>query len=83
MTWTKNDTKTLPATGNRTVTITTENGVQTVDYHVVDTAGDGHRTRFTVAQVLADHPEIDVNTLNATLTIFRAYGDTQCGFADV
>lgn len=83
MTWTKNDTKTLPATGNRTVTITTENGVQMIDYYVVDTAGDGHRTRFSVASVLAAHPEIDAPTLNATLAIFRAYGDTQCGFTDV
>lgn len=83
MTWTKNSTKTLPATGSRTVKLYTEGGVQYVDYQVIDTAGNGHSTRFTVADVLTAHPEIDSPTFAATLAIFRAYGDAQCGFTDV
>jgi hypothetical protein len=82
MTWTKNSTKTLPATGSRTVTITTEGGVQYIDYHVIDTDGDGHRARFMVAAVLAAHPEIDGPTLTATIAAFRSFGDAQCGFTD-
>lgn len=82
MTWQKNTTSTLPATGNRDVTLTTENGVQLVRYKVTDEQGEGHVARFTVAAVLAAHPEIDPATLTATLAIFRAYGDTACGFTD-
>lgn len=83
MTWTKSETKTLPATGNRNVQLTTEGGVQIVRYQVVDNDGDGHAAQFTVAAVLAAHPEIDAAVLTGYLAIFRAYGDTQCGFADV
>jgi hypothetical protein len=83
MTWTKSQTKTLPATGGRTVKLYTEGGIQYVDYMVVDNDGDGHSARFTVAAVLAAHPEIDAPTLAATLAIFRAYGDAQCGFSEV
>lgn len=83
MTWTKNSTKTLPPTGSRTVTITTENGVQYIEYRVIDTDGDGHHARFTVAAVLQAHPEIDANTFRSTIAAFRSYGDAQCGFTDV
>ncbi len=83
MTWTKSSTKTLPETGNRAVKLYTEGGVQYVDYQVVDNDGDGHAARFTVADVLAAHPEIDAAVLTATLAAFRSYGDAQCGFTDV
>lgn len=83
MTWTKNTTATLPPTGSREVTLTTEDGAQVVRYKVTDSLGEGHAVRFTVASVLAAHPEIDAATFNATLAIFRAYGDAACGFTDV
>lgn len=77
MTWTKNTTVTLPPTGSRDVTITTEGGVQMIRYHVVDSSGEGHRAAFTVAAVLAAHPEIDAPTLAATprdLSSIRRHG---------
>lgn len=83
MTWTKNITKTLPATGSRVVTLETVDGVQWVRYHVTDTSGEGHSESFKVSDVLAEHPEIDAGVFASTLAIFRAYGDTACGFADV
>ena len=83
MTWTKQETKTLPATGSRTVTITTENGVQMITYQVIDTDGDGHAARFPVSDVLTAHPEIDAATLATTIAAFRSYGDAQCGFSEV
>ncbi len=82
-TWTKNSTKTLPATGSRTVEITTEGGVQMIRYRVIDTDGDGHAAVFPVSEVLAAHPEIDAATLNATIATFRAHGDAACGFTQV
>mgnify|MGYP003443178735 CR=1 FL=1 len=36
MTWTKSETKTLPATGNRNVQLTTEGGVQIVPSLTLD-----------------------------------------------
>jgi len=82
MTWTKNSTATLPATGSRVVKLETVDGVQWVRYHVTDTAGVGYSESFTVAAVLLAHPEIDAGVFAGTLAIFRAYGDTQCGFTD-
>lgn len=83
MTWTKSSTKTLPATGNRTVTMITEDGVQKIRYQVIDNDGDGHVAQFTVAAVLAAHPEVDAAALATTLAAFRSYGDAQCGFTDI
>lgn len=83
MTWTKNSTATLPATGSRVVTLETIDGVQWVRYHVTDTAGEGYAASFTVNAVLAANPSIDAGVLATTLAAFRAYGDGQCGFADV
>lgn len=83
MTWTKNTTATLPPTGSREVTITTEGGVQMIRYKVTDSLGEGHARSFPVQAVLDAHPEIDAATFAATLAIFRAYGDTACGFTDV
>jgi len=82
MTWTKAVTKTLPATGSRTVILSTEGATQWVRYSVLDTDGEGHAASFTVADVLSAHPEIDAPTLAATLAIFRAYGDAACGFTN-
>jgi hypothetical protein len=83
MTWTKQNTETLPALGNRTVRLSTVDGVQMVNYHVVSNSGQGYDTSFTVAAVLQAHPEIDAAVLATYLAIFRSYGDTACGFADV
>lgn len=83
MTWTKNITATLPATGSRVVTVETVGGVQMIRYHVTDTAGEGYSAYFSVADVLAANPSIDGVEFAATIAAFRAYGDTQCGFADV
>lgn len=82
MTWTKSLTKTLPATGNRTVTMITEEGVQKVRYNVVDTSGEGYTATFTLAQFLADNPSVDAVALAAMMTAVRAYGDGLCGFTD-
>lgn len=78
MTWTKNSTSTLPATGNRTVILTTENGVQTIRYSVIDTDGVGHSTSVT----LAANPSIDAAVFAANIALIRAYCDGQCGFVD-
>jgi hypothetical protein len=82
MTWTKNTTSTLPPTGSREILVETIDGVQMIRYHVTDTAGQGYTARFPVSAVLLAHPEIDAGVFAGTLAIFRAYGDTQCGFTD-
>jgi len=82
MTWTKNSTSTLPATGNRTVILTTENGVQTIRYSVIDTDGVGHTTSVTLAAALAANPSIDAAVFAANVALIRAYCDGQCGFVD-
>lgn len=83
MALTKEETHTLPATGNRTVTLETVDGAQIVRYHVVDNQGFGHRQSFTVAAVLAANPSIDAGVFAASIAAFRAYGDAACGFVDV
>lgn len=83
MTWTKNTTVTLPATGSRTISMITEGGVQLVRYQVIATNGDGFTTTFPLSAFLADNPSVDAGVLAATMALFRAYGDTQCGFSDV
>ena len=82
MALTKEVTHTLPATGNRTVTLETVDGVQWIRYHVVDTLGQGHRESFTVASVVAANPSIDPAVLAQYLGYFRSHGDAQCGFTE-
>lgn len=82
MALTKEVTHTLPATGNRTVTLETVDGVQWIRYHVVDNQGQGHRGSFTVQSVLDANPGIDGSVFASTMAIFRAHGDAACGFAE-
>lgn len=80
---TKNFSRELSATGGRTIELTTQNGAQVVSrYHAVDTVGSGYACSFTVAEVLAAHPEIDPAILATYLGIFRAYGDALLGFVE-
>ena len=82
MALTKEVTHTLPAVGNRTVTLETVDGVQWVRYHVVDNQGEGHSASFTVASVVAANPSIDPAVLAQYLGYFRSHGDAQCGFTE-
>jgi hypothetical protein len=82
MALTKEVIRTLPATGNRLVTLETVDGVQWVRYHVTDEQGEGHATSFTVAAVLAANPSIDAGVFATSIAAFRAFGDAACGFAE-
>lgn len=83
MALTKEVTHTLPATGNRTVTLETVDGVQWIRYHVLDEQGQGHRVSVTVPSVLAANPGIDGAVFATTIATIRAHCDAACGFVDV